>query len=428
VTGTDGKVNAILGPLNINAGTGVGTDTLQVDDTSDTAANTGSLTPTGLVGLGMGTATISNVEILLINLGRDGDTFTVNAAAQGPAVTIAAGPGKDIVSFLATSVDVTTTINAGADPDTIRVGSASGFGGIVDNIRGPLRVNAGAQSDTLIDTLIIDDVGDSSNNTGSSSFTDSTRLGSITGLDMTGGGITFNSIETVNIRLGRGNDTFRDFIQFVTGGVRPRVFLDTGLGEDGLLFFGTPGNDVIHVSRQIGLEGPEAVEAINRRRIVTGYANGETITILAGNGNDSVTMAASAAFGWKALFIGEGGNDHLIGSLRDDVLRGGDGNDRLEGGAGDDQLRGGNGSDRLDGGAGNDQLHGGDGSDWLQGKNGDDVLIGGRGHDVFRGGAGSDLIIAADGLIDDVFADDNDRLGDLDLYDVIQRKRRKSPA
>lgn len=97
--------------------------------------------------------------------------------------------------------------------------------------------------------------------------------------------------------------------------------------------------------------------------------------------------------------IGSTGNDVLVGSELDDVLRGRGGMDTLSGGDGADTLRGGRGNDQLVGDAGadtlvggnlNDSLSGGSGADVLRGGQGDDALAGGSGRDFLRGGEGDD--------------------------------------
>lgn len=79
--------------------------------------------------------------------------------------------------------------------------------------------------------------------------------------------------------------------------------------------------------------------------------------------------------------LGLGGNDTLLGLAGVDTLDGGKGNDKLYGGAGKDILRGGVGDDLLDGGKDVDKLAGGAGND---------VLEGGKGGDKLDGGAGTD--------------------------------------
>ena len=72
---------------------------------------------------------------------------------------------------------------------------------------------------------------------------------------------------------------------------------------------------------------------------------------------------------------GGGGNDRLIGGLRNDVLIGGTGRDRIKGGRGRDLLIGGTGRDRLAGGAGNDTLYPGSGAEAVDGGAGSDTII-----------------------------------------------------
>lgn len=218
---------------------------------------------------------------------------------------------------------------------------------------------------------------------------------------------------------GLGNDTVLGGSGNDTATADAGDLVDLGAGQDGIVFHGTAGNDAIRVSRQVGPNGPEVVFLLNGRTTVIPYLNGETVFVFAGKGNDHVVMDDSAAFRWTAEFHGEEGNDHLMGSLLDDVLDGGPGNDWLEGGAGDDVLRGGAGNDRLYGGAGNDHINGGAGNDVLQGKAGDDELIGGPGRDMFGGGAGADHILARDAAIDVIFADAFDWLVTLDSKDKV---------
>lgn len=133
---------------------------------------------------------------------------------------------------------------------------------------------------------------------------------------------------------------------------------------------------------------------------------------------------------------GEGGDDHLTGSLGNDIIRGGSGDDviidpdgvnELRGGSGDDLIEigdgsdgstawGGNGNDviisgkgndHLIGNAGRDKLIGGRGDDILEGKLATDTLDGGRGEDVIIGGSGSDMLTGGEDADQFVFyADD----------------------
>ncbi|MEM6439845.1 MAG: calcium-binding protein [Pseudomonadota bacterium] len=80
---------------------------------------------------------------------------------------------------------------------------------------------------------------------------------------------------------------------------------------------------------------------------------------------------------------GRNGDDQLVGRGGGDVLRGEQGNDRIFGGPGSDELYGGDDNDRLDGGSRGDSLYGGEGDDTLEGGPGTDALFGGPGADEF---------------------------------------------
>lgn len=150
-------------------------------------------------------------------------------------------------------------------------------------------------------------------------------------------------------------------------------FVDLGPGEDGFIVNGTDGDDVIVIKRQVGPDGAEAVVEINGATFVMNYIQGETVSVLGGKGNDVIVMDATAGDFWKAHFLGEDGNDTLVGRGK---------------------------ADYLDGGNGNDTLYGGDG---------DDVLIGGRGYDLLYGDAGFDLLVSFDkSWVDKVCADGDD--------------------
>ncbi len=85
---------------------------------------------------------------------------------------------------------------------------------------------------------------------------------------------------------------------------------------------------------------------------------------------------------------GEGGDDFISGSNRDDYLSGDTGHDFIKGNDNDDQIFGGSGNDWLEGGLHADQLSGNNNNDWLFGGAGSDQLIGGQGDDRLWGDTG----------------------------------------
>jgi Ca2+-binding RTX toxin-like protein len=138
---------------------------------------------------------------------------------------------------------------------------------------------------------------------------------------------------------GAGNDSLTNSGPLVVStSIVSRSTFDGGAGIDGVVFYGTDGNDHIHVARRVGPDGPEVVFRSGRVVSTALYRNGETVTVYGGAGNDHIEMDATAGERWRAIFYGEAGNDHLTGSTQDDTLDGGDGNDVLEGGGGDDVL------------------------------------------------------------------------------------------
>lgn len=95
------------------------------------------------------------------------------------------------------------------------------------------------------------------------------------------------------------------------------------------------------------------------------------------------------------------GDDMIVGSSREDYLRGGEGSDQMIGGASFDDLNGNQGADTISGGFGDDWvvggrdgdvLYGDGGQDLVYGNLGDDTCFGGGGADTVRGGQGNDVV------------------------------------
>lgn len=394
---TNGTLNRISANLTIDGGTG--NDQFKADDSGDTTANTGTLTNTQLLGLGMtGTINYAGVEAIEVALGSGADTFTVASTIAG-TTTVNANAGADTVNVQ--SISGATTVNAGADNDTINVGNASNT---VNDIGATLTV----QGDAGTDTLNVIDSGDTTANTGNLT---STR---VSGLGMAGA-IDYDTVEALDITLGSGGDTFT--IQSTHTG---STTLNSAAGADTI-----------------------AVQS-----------NAGATTVNAGANDDNVTVSVITP-GGTLVVNGEAGNDvvNATASTRGIVLNGGDGDDTLQGGSGNDLIGGGSGNDRIDGNAGNDEIYGdstfpvqatdaaynsftfdanvmtapagsrpsaiqqtsqgndtisgGIGSDTVYGEGGDDNIVGGSftanvadGTDYLFGGAGNDVIAGDNATID----------------------------
>jgi Ca2+-binding RTX toxin-like protein len=96
---------------------------------------------------------------------------------------------------------------------------------------------------------------------------------------------------------------------------------------------------------------------VTRGSAVVQYTGLESLYLLAGRGNDTVTVNTGI---FPVSVFGQRGNDTLIGSWGHDLLVGGDGDDTLEGRDGFDVLIGGTGRDTLRGESGQDLLTGND--------------------------------------------------------------------
>ncbi|HEU4839943.1 MAG TPA: calcium-binding protein, partial [Ilumatobacteraceae bacterium] len=112
-------------------------------------------------------------------------------------------------------------------------------------------------------------------------------------------------------------------------------------------------------------------------------ANTRSIAVVAGAGNDTVTLDEASGALPKA---------NLFGGADADTLTGGSGGDTVVGQGGNDTLLGMGGFDTLVGGSDNDTITGGDADDRAFGEGGDDRMIWNPGDDtdLNEGGAGSD--------------------------------------
>lgn len=99
--------------------------------------------------------------------------------------------------------------------------------------------------------------------------------------------------------------------------------------------------------------------------------------------------------------FGTTGDDDMVATAQDDIirLRSGDdtvraleGDDNIRGAAGHDVIHAGRGVDSVIGGNGGDAIYGDNGSDVLRGNRGADELYGGTAHDLLIGGRGADLL------------------------------------
>ena len=189
-----GTVNGIVARLTVRGDEDE--DTLNVDDTGDALMNNGTLSALELTDLGMAEGIgYEMVEHLVIGLGSGGDNFTIESTHEG-TTALSANAGADTVNVQ--TISGVTTVSTGTEDDTINVGSlAPATVGTVNGISAPLAIYGDAGSDTLN----VDDTDDAAPNTGTLTSTTLTDLGMSVG-------ITYGTMEALNIGLGSGGDTF----------------------------------------------------------------------------------------------------------------------------------------------------------------------------------------------------------------------------
>lgn len=203
-----------------------------------------------------------------------------------------------------------------------------------------------------------------------------------------------------------------------------RAFLDASAIGGVWRIAGTSGNDVIVVQ-----ENP--ADAAQFQAIVNGAVVGtrnaaavRSIRIVAGNGDDSVSVNIAAGPSGHArptMIYGGRGNDTLSGGAGSDRIFGGLGNDQLSGNGGDDVLRGEQGDDILSGGGGIDQLFGGAGGDTLSGGENKNLLSPGAGRDWVYGSYKTDrlLLDKSDIVLGDQERSRLDSLDDAELRQLV---------
>ncbi|MBI1312273.1 hypothetical protein GC176_13370, partial [bacterium] len=368
---------------------------------------------------------VGSGDTLVIQGTQLDDTFLVNAddsinstllvpvaVTNIPKLTLVTGDGNDNASIDGSAGYLTVNVQSGEGSDAVTVTAGAGDDVVVDLVAGTVTgTTIGTVSLTGTETLNIDG-GDGTNTvtvnglgstTGLSALNiDGTNLASLT-VDGTADDdvLVFNPTSATAGSI--SNSAGSSSLAVSYSGLASTLNATGGSGGfDILEVLGTADDDTI----------TSTATSITRDGTVTFDGTIEQTNILAGAGNDSITLGAlatlkvldggdgddtiDASAAVDATIIGGAGDDNLVGSPVADLIDGGDGSDTITAGAGDDTIFGGAGNDVVEGGTGADQFFGGDGSDTFTWNVGD-------GSDLVEGGEGSDNLLFNGSAADEAF-------------------------
>ena len=183
-----------------------------------------------------------------------------------------------------------------------------------------------------------------------------------------------------------------------------RFTISTGSGNDNITLSST---DALNIT----VDGGDNSDLIDSTGVNNALSN---LSILAGDGNDTVTGATLAT-----TVIRAGLGDDTVTLLSSGSVYGDDGFDTINGSGQDDSLYGGAGSDSILGFGGTDLIDGGMGWNILIGGLGIDILMGGADSDIFQWNAGDGFdFITGNGGED--YIDANGAAGGLNQFDVMR--------
>jgi hypothetical protein len=325
--GSNAPASSLLNTIAANiAVTGLGNDTLNIDDNSDLSNATGAVGATAVTGLGAsGSVAYTGVSQLNINLGTGNDVFAVNSTASGTSTAIN-GTGGNSLSVLNTSSAVAIT-----SPGTIVIGSTGNSGGTIAAVTGPVTLTGDGT-----DSLLIQDVADTTARTGTLSASQLTlgpAVVNYTGaatlaisLGRSGDGFTINNTNAatpVTLNGGTGTDTLS------VGTDASSVAINAGSATS-IINVGTAGHVIDGLTAPLTITGtgtnPLNVNDTGSTIAKTGTVSSTAIT---GFATDGINYSGLGTLG---LSLGSGGNTVQVNSTAASTvttINSGSGNDTV---------------------------------------------------------------------------------------------------
>ena len=367
---TGGTVNCVNAQLTLIGGAGTA-DTVIIDDTANAASKTVEFTDDGagkfyISGLSPATIYYDSIDDLNINLANKGNTVNFRSVQGASAIDLKTGTGADAIYMGNTDSDSTSTLNELAGHVTV-----DGQGGI--------------------DSLRLNDSGDSAGNAGTMTATTITGLGTA--------GITYSNLETVTIDLGSGADSFTVngtnattttninghagddafTVGTLLSDMKGQLNLTAGAGTaDGLI--------IDNKSANIGQSGTLTETTLSGFGLGSGinYQEFENFGLVLGTGDD-VLYVASTMVGANSINLNDGNDVINIDTVGGSVTPVKNGSLVVFGGAGNDTFR-----VNYDGSGKQTFLNGIHGELTLHGEAGGDL------YEIGLSGGGSSIINVAD--------------------------------
>ncbi len=345
-----------------------GEDTLNVDDSADTSANSGTLTATQITGLGLADdLTYAGMEVVDVKLGLGNDAFAIQSTITG-TTTLDTGAGNDTATVEAISGSTAVTTGTGDDDltvnPTVSVGESNAIAATLDldgqDGNDTYVVNIFGNGDSLInvfDSGTTDSDADELTINGTSDWDDFLLRASENA--SASGGVAFAAalhddvVERVNydealdrliLEGDSGNDTFTLDDNWTETTIRG------GVGEDSFQvgqIFQTPRDATnanianedefatIETTRGYlsnGVSFATTIEGGNESDSFTVYRNTAELSLKGDDGNDVFTIRSFAEEGSAGSSVASGAGADLIEYVSN-------ANVDIEGGEGDDLLR-----------------------------------------------------------------------------------------
>jgi hypothetical protein len=263
------NLNNIQGAIRVNYGLGI--DTLDVHDESNTAAQTFSMAAGSLSRSGAAPITYTlGLDYVTVYAGQGNNVFNVSGVEPNYATTLFTGNGHDTVNVNDTSIGSSFTIDAGTGADTINVRATSsavyvnGNGQDTVNLGNAGSVHAIQGSVTITDPPAGDyatvNVDDSADTTARTAYLDALTFdgaayGRITGLAPADILYKYADTNTVTVQTGTGGATVN------------------------ALATGVPVNLIGHGTNTVNVGNAGSVQAINALLTITDPPAGDYVTV-----------------------------------------------------------------------------------------------------------------------------------------------------